>query len=532
MKEAEGSMKLRVLLNIGLAVAALAGGVLLAWWMILQRPKPAERQPRKVVPKVVAPPIRPLLDRSVRIVGYGSARPRIQLEITPQVSGVVVTRAPNFRSGKYVRAGQVLIEIEKTDYVFSAQRVERRIKLLEAQLAQLNQEEANLKASRKIEGDRVKLAEDQLEKARRLYKDSVGSEDDVDKAREALLARQGQLRSVLNQLELVEPRRRQIHAELGTARVELQQAETDLARCVVKSPVTGRVLSSRIEVGEYVKAGNNCGELYGVTFMEVPVSVPAADLVWIDEELLEICKLRRRPPDAAHRITATVQWERPGSGETITWRGCVERVEAGLEAQTRTAVLVVQVKNPSLRNGPGENPAADPADPDGKAPDAKDPVSGGSGARANEAMGNGPKERQARKGRTGVPCKRSPNENKPVLEMNMFCRVTVLGKRLAKAYILPRRAILPDGSVYVVVDGRLRKRPVRVARTANEEAMILPGGGVEDGDRVVIGYIPKPVVGMAVDAIDRMPGSGDETPGPSGESSKPSPDAPGPGKEK
>ena len=81
-----------------------------------------------------------------------------------------------------------------------------------------------------------------------------------------------------------------------------------------------------------------------------------------------------------------------------------------------------------------------------------------------------------------------------------------------EAYLLPRRAILPDGSVYVAEEGKLRRRKVKVARWTGEEVMLLPGGGVAEGDRVIVGYVPKPVLGMAVRAVDSL-----------GEASKPPP---------
>jgi len=90
----------------------------------------------------------------------------------------------------------------------------------------------------------------------------------------------------------------------------------------------------------------------------------------------------------------------------------------------------------------------------------------------------------------------------------MFCKVTIAGRRVPRAFLLPRQAILPDGSVYVVNAGRLHQKPVRPARLTGEEAMLLPGGGIEAGDRVIVGYVPKPVPGMKVEAVDSLSASG------------------------
>ena len=86
----------------------------------------------------------------------------------------------------------------------------------------------------------------------------------------------------------------------------------------------------------------------------------------------------------------------------------------------------------------------------------------------------------------------------------MFCKITVLGKKLPEVYLLPRQAILPDRSVYIVINGRLAKQPVTVGRYSGEEAMILPGGGINSGDRVVINTVATPVIGMTVEAVDSV----------------------------
>lgn len=460
-------MKIRVLLNIVLSLVVLAVAGLLVYLLFVHRTRPEQRKGGKVIPKVLAPPIRPRLNYRVEIVGYGSARPRVQLEITPQVGGIVVEKAPNFLSGKYVRKGQVLFRIDRTDYDLSVKRAERRIDLIKAQLSQLVQEQKNLTESRKIESERVELAGEQLKKAVKLLEKNAASENEVDLARETLLVRKSQLQKILNSLALIRSQRRRLDAELASAGAELDQAKVNLDRCTLRSPVTGRVLESRIEVGQTARAGGVCGKIYGTDVMEVPVSVLATDLEWLDPELLELCKHGDLPKNPSRRIKARVEWRRSKNAGPITWVGCVERIEAGLEAKTRTATLVVRVKNPELNN------------PDGAAV--------------------------------------------PMLETNMFCKVTIAGRKVPGAYVLPREAILPDGSVYVavkaaprieflwygkakvVIDYRLHKRPVSVARFTNEEAIILPDGGISESDRVVIGPVAKPVIGRKVKPVDRFP---------------------------
>ena len=444
-------MKLHLILSILLSVIFLAGAALGGWWLISHRREPAERAVRKVVPKVLAPAIEAKLNQSVTVVEYGSARPKIQLEITSQVSGLVVEKAGNFLSGKYVNKGQVLCRIEETDYEIAVERVEKTIELLNTQLDRLAQEAENLAESQRIETERRDLAQSQVEKVSRLLERNAASDNELDLARETLLGRDAQVQNIANQLALIPPQRAQLEAEIGSAQVELRQAQTNLARCVIRSPVTGRVLNCDVEVGEQVLAGTKCGQIYGTDVMEVPVSIGYSELEWIDTGLLDVGE-DQGSDELSGYIEAIVEWERPDNGQTVSWRGRIDRIEAGLEAETRMAGLVIRVENPRL------------------------------------------------------------NEAKPILEINMFCKVTVLGKKLPEVYIVPRRAILPDEDVYVVFEGKLAKRAVKVARFASEEAMILPGGGISQGDQVVISSIGKPVLGMSVEAVGELISGGNNNP--------------------
>ncbi|NIA20612.1 MAG: biotin/lipoyl-binding protein [Anaerolineaceae bacterium] len=434
--------RLRIILTIVLSLAVLVVAGYTARWMATHVKKAEETRPEMVVPQVLAPPLAPRINEHVRITGLGSARPHIRLKIIPQVTGTVIEKAPGFLSGKYVSKGQVLLRIDPTDYLLAVESAEKQVELLNAQLARLNQEEKNLAESEKIEAERRDVAKRKVSRFLQLLESGAASDDELDQVREALLARRAQLQNITNQLALIGPRRSELQAEVAAAQVELRQARTNLQRCTILSPVTGRVLSCLMEVGERVLAGANCGELFGTEIMEVPVSVAAGDLQWLDRELIDLSGQGRRLP-SQRSIRAEVLWLGAAAGRPVRWPGYLERIEAGLEAETRTATLIVRVVNPP----PGD-------------------------------------------------------DGKPMLDVNMFCKVTVLGKKLPKVYILPRSAILADGSVYVVEDGRLRKRQVRLSRLAGEEAMILPGGGLNDGDRVVVGPIAKPVVGMVVEALD------------------------------
>ena len=442
-------MNRHVLVNIVAIVVVLlltAGGII-AFVVTLKEPEIKPR--REAVRIVVAPPIRARLNHRVLIKGTGSARPKVQLDISPLVAGKVVEKADNYLSGKAVRAGQMLFKIEKTDYAQALAAAKGRVAQLAAQLAQIEQERANLNALEKIETDRLAIARQTYEKARKLLGRGAGSQSEVDNAQEVMLARKLQLQNVINQTALIAPRLAQLQAERTLATVEQDKAQTALDRTTVTSPVTGLVLNCKVEVGEHVQAGGVCGEVYGTDVMEVPVAVPASDLQWIDPTALKA--LIGSSNGADDRLNAAVASRRGKDEQPLIWSGTVDRLEAGLEAQTRTATLVVQVTSASL---PG----------------------------------------------------RDPDAPRRTLDRNRFCDVTIDGRVVPRAFILPRRAVQPDGTVFLANDGKLTRRAVTVARWTDNEVMILPGGEIKEGDRVVTKNIPPlPVLNMPVKAVDALP---------------------------
>lgn len=477
-------MKLRIVLNIVLLAVVVTVTAGVVGWMLTRPPKPKPPEPKRVVPKVVAEGVELRSNYTVEIVGYGSARPIVSVALVPQVSGKVEFCAPNLRSGMHVQAGELLCRIDQTDYKQQRAAAEQQIALLTAQRNRLDQEERNLKESEKLARGRVKLAEEQLADAERLRQRGAASTNDVDVARDTLLARKEQLQQTLNLLALIEPQRKQLAAEQAVRAVQQAQAQTAIDRTELTSPVTGRVLQSQVEHGAMITAGQTYGQLYDMRVMEIPVPVPASDLAWIDRSLLVPDKDGKTLAEKKKLIRAKVEWFARGDGRTMSWDGYVGRIEAGLEERTRTAKLVVYVENPP-RTGGGD-----------------------------------------------------------LLDRNMFCRVTIYGKTVPQTIIIPRQAIGPDGSVYVVEAGRLGVRQIDVLRYTDSQAMLLPAEpidegvaatgqsrtrpatrpsrGLRPGDLLCIGYIPAPVAGMRVDVV-APPNPSRPAPRPAAPSTRPAP---------
>ncbi|ETX05012.1 MAG: hypothetical protein ETSY2_25480, partial [Candidatus Entotheonella gemina] len=236
---------------------------------------------------------------------------------------------------------------------------------------------------------------------------------------------------------LIGPRIATAEASIATARVQLAEAKLQLEKTTLVMPFDGQVLSSDVDLGEYVQAGREVAKLHDTTAVEIPISLTLDDLKWLpglSPEALRTASDHAAAP-FAQLPPATVQWR--GETQVYTWQGHVGRWEAGLDARTRTLTLVVEVREPWKQFQPGEQPPLQPG---------------------------------------------------------MFCQVSIVARRVPNAVVIPRAALRPDQTVFVAINNALAIRPVRVLHVQKDRALLT--AGLRAGEPLVVSPLTAPVVGM------------------------------------
>ena len=82
--------------------------------------------------------------------------------------------------------------------------------------------------------------------------------------------------------------------------------------------------------------------------------------------------------------------------------------------------------------------------------------------------------------------------------VGLFVDASIQGRKLASARVIPRVALRSADEVYVIRDGLLDIRTVRVIHRSAEEVVV--SGGVEVGEQIVVSQVRSPVEGMRVQA--------------------------------
>ena len=255
----------------------------------------------KLDPKPVAP-LAPLVrvmtvtpeQVQMKAATHGTIAPRTESELTPEVSGRVVSISDAMVAGGFFEEGEVLFSIDTLDY---------RVALEQARAA-LARSESELDNANKANARQLDLLKQQLT-----------SDSQADDAQ--------------NRLRVAE-------ASLREAKARLEKAERDLERTKIVAPYDGRVRSERVDVGQFVNRGNSVATIFATDYVEVRLPIKDDELQFVDV-----------PVGAnVEALGADVMLQATFGGEQVEWQGQVVRTEGEIDPQTRMVNVVARVLDP------------------------------------------------------------------------------------------------------------------------------------------------------------------------------------------
>lgn len=429
------------LIRVGLVAAPILAGVAVFVWMVRHRETPARTPIAEVarslrVIETSAATLRP------KAIGYGTARPAAIWSAVAEVKGQVIEVHPELNPGAVLSSGEVALRIDPTEYELQIAQHEAEIAQAEAQLAELTAQEKNLEASLEIERASLELAEQDLARLRSLRSSNSVSEAEYErKAREVLLQQQN-TQSLINSVNVLPAQQKSLDAALEARRAALSRARLDLERTTVKAPFDCRLSDVQIEKGQFLTAGQQLFDAYGIEQVEVEAQFPIGQIRPLLPPATEPVDLTDNAMETMRRIfdvEATVRLE---TGDLdVSWDARFDRIREQLDLQTQTVRIVVAVDNPFAKAIPGVRPPLTPG---------------------------------------------------------MFCEVELRAPPRTGQIVIPRHA-MHNGSVYLVdADSRLQRRPVEVGSVQGRLAVVT--SGLEGGERLVVSDPTPAVEGMLVEA--------------------------------
>lgn len=285
---------LRYFLPLGLILLSIIVVIGMATMARGKRPERQDQGQSAVLVEAIPAESRSL---NFTVQSQGSVRPRTQTTIVAQVSGIIVSVSPDFVAGGFFRAGEVLLEIDPSDYQTALKRAE-----------------ANL-ASR-----RAKLTEEKS-RSEQAVKDwrNLGRAGDPP----ALVMRKPQLADA--------------QANVLAAEAEIEKARRDLQRTKISVPYDGLLRERRVDIGQYVTPGTQLGVSFAVDTAEIRLPLAAADLAYLDLPPATDTELEDFPEVS---LTSDI------SGVTESWTARLIRTEGVLDESSRVLYAVASVVDP------------------------------------------------------------------------------------------------------------------------------------------------------------------------------------------
>jgi len=435
-KRKEIIKRLLIIVPVAIALAVLI-------IMVRNQKGPQKKEVTELSRKVRTIILQPV-DVVPRAIGYGYVEPGQVWQVVPEVSGKIVEVSPTFKKGSFVRAGEVLVRIDPTDYELTVNRMAANIESIDAQLDELDSREKNYRTSLKIQQDLLELKQKELARNQQAMETRSISSSALDRSLMDYKNQLAQVQEIENSIALIPTSRKALKAELKATRVQLEEAQVDLKRTEIVAPFNCRITETNAEIGQYVQQGSTIASADGTNRAEITAQLPLESFVKLlagvdDEPITATAETmdRIRMDAIRDRFGLKVKVRLVNAQDRAVWDADFTRTDATLDAQTRTLGVIIAVDKPYGLITIGQ---------------------------------------------------------RPPLVRNMFLEVEVSGRPIAEQIVIPR-ASLHDGRVYVVdEENRLRQRLVDVAFTQSDFAVIREG--LAAGEQVVVSDVMPAVEGM------------------------------------
>lgn len=295
---------LRKVIFVSVPALLVAGAVTTCSVLVSMRDAPEKQgegpKPRLVATELVAP-----TDARVTVRSQGSVTPRTETSLVSEVSGVVTQVSDAFVAGGFFRRGDVLLQIDPSDYQAALKRAEAELAAARATLAQ------------------------EVARAEQARKDW----ESLDRAGDA------------SPLVLRKPYVEEARARVQAAEAEVAMARRDLERTTIRAPYDGLIREKAADVGQYVTIGTRLGAAFAVDYAEVRLPLSAEQRARIDMPAIAADGTVEGPPVV---LTSTV------NGRDHVWHGRIVRSEGVVDPDSRVVFLVAQVQDPYRRHEGGQ----------------------------------------------------------------------------------------------------------------------------------------------------------------------------------
>ncbi|MSQ70724.1 MAG: HlyD family efflux transporter periplasmic adaptor subunit [Betaproteobacteria bacterium] len=246
------------------------------------------------------------------------------VQITPQVPGTVT--AVTAQDTDFVKAGQILIELDKADSAVALDAAEAQLARSVRQVRHLMATTAEFAATVELRGAELRKARQDLARRDGLAGSGAVSAEETQHARDAITAADASLTLARQQAAahrtLVDGTTLENHPEVRSAAARVREAHLAWSRTAMTAPVSGFVARRNVQLGQRVSPGTPL------------MTVVALDQVWVEANFKE-AQL------ASLRVGQPVRLRADLYGAGVEYQGRI----AGFGAGTGSAFALLPAQN-------------------------------------------------------------------------------------------------------------------------------------------------------------------------------------------
>jgi len=289
--------------NIFIPVGIISLCLIVGFLFYLFKKSPEKKETKIPAPLVTAEKLEKR-DIQMTVMGVGTARAKVEVEIVPQVSGTIVSLNEQFKAGGFIPAGEEILKVDPRDYELSVEQAQAIV--------------ADARVKLDLEKAEAAVAIDEWKQLH------PGTEPD-------------------SPLVLREPQIEQAKALLDSAKAGLATAKLNLERTSINLPIDVRIMRQNVDLGQFVSTGQAAGRAYGINAVEIEIPLEDKELAWIDI------------PDDRHSFNGNsvakgkgskVQVKAKFAGRSHIWDGYIIRTTGQIDEMSRLISIVVEVPEP------------------------------------------------------------------------------------------------------------------------------------------------------------------------------------------
>ena len=226
-----------------------------------------------------------------------------------------------------------------------------------------------------------------------------------------------------NALVLRQPQFEAAKAQVLSAEAQLDKAKLSLERTKIVAPYAGRILKKHVDIGQVISSNTQLADIFAVDYVEIRLPIKNKDLPLM--KLPEEYRNAEQQEIQDKAMTSDVVISSDLMGEQV-WQGKIVRTESAIDDISQQLYVVAQVIRPydSKYNQGGQ------------------------------------------------------------IKMGQYVTAKITGKEVKDAIVIPSSAIYQGSYVYIVANGLLIRRDIKLGWQNGFEAMVV--AGLKSGDELVL----------------------------------------------